>query len=569
MSYGTRYNIQFTNREKIACQINLNTNDGYSGPIVTLSGSDKPFTLQSQAQDNQIPYGIKATESIVEFYSDGIVSLETFYNEDDAFWQVEFYYDSIMSPALAWIGFLQLDNCTEQITDISHVITLNANDGLARLQTCYFYIGSPLLGSGQPLIEDWKITEILTYILPATGLNLSTKAWLNIFENSTDDRSVHDYLTMLPQTAFNTRYFVNSDGTTQTMYDALNNIMTDLRCMITQAEGVWQIIRWGDVRLFSDGTMPGTLYNDVFTTATEIFFASSLNIGRNQSVIPINENQQKQILRPYQYSKETFNYAVPPPINQASLQLPTGATPYSSSTVSGIRTDKYDIPTYFPTWIQRGSIPSHLEIITDTTPTPEQETDRYIVVEGVAATEGGIQFNPIEVTTNDVFELSFSIKTTGSTSVGNATFAVSFYVIADDNTFWALARDQGSGTAAMRWNGPWPADTWNTTAHSPFAEIFMNFRYNDTGTPPQWQHVDSNDGVDLSFNTQLCPIDGVLLIQVNGTNLLSETRHDIAFKDITLTISQWTNSTRQIIGQTHDNAQTPAIKNNLQRISQL
>jgi hypothetical protein len=546
MSYGILYKIQFKNREQVDCEVQLLQKDA-ADDITYLTGADNPFVLSSSAQDNQIPYGIKATEANTQFYSQNGVSLDTFYSEDDTFWRLDFYYAGVKK----WTGYLQLDSCSESITDIDHIITLNANDGLGRLQSQY------LLGDdGKPLNVQLTLLQLFSRTLPLVGLVLSNKVWLNIFENSTEDRDDDGKLTLLPQTALPTSYFINSDGTGQTVYDILNNVLLALRSMLTQADGYWQIIRWGDVRLFADGTMPGTLYDEVWGTASEIFFDDSIDIGAysaGYAVHPINENQLQTILRPYKFSLETFSYEQPPLIIQASLQIPADAIPFSTSTVAGIRTDKYSIADYFPDWIQRNGDTSYLTVVTDTNVTPEQETDRYIHKPSDFDTHSGVQFNPLNVSQNDSIDLSLNFRTHHS----DGYFWVRFILITEDGDYYSLNQNILSSVAA-EWEGPFSANDWFSDPTGVAA--------NKSGEAESWfpYNLLSNTETTTPF---LIPASGVLLIEVDGnSNTLGSGFGTYAtdWKDLNLTLNQFINNSTQIIGQTHNNSQTPDIRNNEQ-----
>lgn len=556
MSYGQKYSIQWKNREQTTCNILLLLK-GFVGDSIELVGAEHPFMLRSQAQDNNIPYGIKATEAIIEFYSDGLVSLIDFYNEDDTAWLVE--TSNVDTGGSIWVGFLQLDNCSEQITDISHVISLNANDGLGRLQTQYF-IDTGTFNLNQPLIRNWTLSElILGYILPSVGLNILVRVWLNIFENSTDDRTVHDYLTMLPETAFSTKYFINDDGTTQTLYDALNNILIDLRCVLTQADGVWQIMRWGDIRIFSDGTMPGTVYGSGGADFEAITFDAALDIGRGIEHLPINENQDGRILRPYQFSKETFNYKQPVFIAQYNLQIAKGATPFATNTTGGFIYDDYSIADYFDAWIQTHGDTSYLEVVsTDTT--PPTETDRYIITPGATDEQRGIQLNSIPVTKGDSFDFSLQYRTDTDTD-DTLRFWVRFILILSDATFYALAQFPEVGSSVnVHWTGPFSTDSWDANLG-----IYKENTNPSNIDTTQWQNWSISEFVETGGQLPLIPADGVMLMEVRGTNgSNSSNRQTTWWKSMVLTMNQYINQSTQIIGQFHNNSQDALIKNNLQ-----
>lgn len=634
MAYNTAYTITWLNRELHTCEVRLKAWD-YAEDSAALTGAEEPFVLASNAQDNQIPYGIKATEATVSFYTGnadlfyasngdvsisstfqfilipnqtsdpgirvgmvlvvagyrftlsevsysaiidtfifktvetipvnldlsavdfafyGPLSLETFYSESDTYWLVEFYDNA----ALQWTGFIQMNNSSEQITDVDHIIILNCNDGLARLQAQYFYDDS-IFGGGKPLIVNWTNAELLSYLTLLTGLQLETKAWLNIYENTTEDRTDHDYLTFLTQTAFTTQYFVNNDGTTASLYDALNNFLLDFRCMLTQADGCWQIIRWGDVRLWGDGLMPGTLYGVGYGTYELILFPAAIDIGRQLSHFPINENQQRTLLAPYKYSKETFNYEQPEFIVQNNLQMPVDAVPYHTEIHDDLEYSRYDIPTYFPQWIQRGGIASHNEVVTDTL-NQDAEVDRYVVIFPDDALTGGVQFNAIPVTKGDKINFSLRWKTDLDTD-DLIRFWVRFVLVTPNDTDYNLQDNAGPSNDQFLWVGPSvSADLWDTG----------DGIYHELTNP---NDIDTTEWMDWSlaasqFTTDpipLIPTDGMLLIEVRGPNAGSQTdRQIIFFKDITLTFDQFVNNSTQIIGQYHLTEQDPEIRNNEQ-----
>ncbi len=556
MSYGLAYQIQFLNNQQVSCEVQLLAKD-YTDPSVLLTGADNPFILSSSAQDNQIPYGIKATQAVTNFYSQSGVSLNTFYNEDDTFWRLDFYYSGVKK----WTGYLQLDSCSEQITDIDHIISLNANDGLGRLQTQY------LLGDdGKPLNTQILLINLFARTLPLTGLELQTKAWLNIFENSTDDRDVHDYLTFLPETAIQGSYFINSDGTGQTVYDILNTILLSFRCMLTQADGHWQIIRWGDVRLFADGAMPGTLYDEVWGSYSEIFFDPAVDIGPYSSgfaIHPINENQLKTILRPYKFSNEGFDYNQYPLIIQADLQMVSTATPYATNTIGSLRYDDYSIAAYFPAWVQRDGDTSYLEVVTDTSVTPEREVERYIVIPSSNDTPKGLQFNPITISAGDVIYLSAQMKSLANLSEDTA-FWIRMALITDSGDFYSLARlesiTSGVVDGDVDWFGPFAATLWDTPPVTFGINRQQFYSYTNRGS--QWMPLDLTLDLIQGNPIWTAPVDGILLVQMFGSNMTSTTSHDLCFNSLNFSIKNFINQTTLIVGQTHNNSQTPDIRNN-------
>lgn len=555
MAHNIAFTIPFKNRQLIDCEVEILGKDWYLSPV-TLEGSIKPAVLGSDAQANQIPYGIKATAFTIEFYAQApTVTLTTFYSEDDDFWMVRFKYNG----SYIWHGFLQIDNSDEPITDQEYTITLSANDGLGRLENQFFYDNS-LFGQGKPFNLPWRLDELLGAILSGTGLDLETKAWLNIYENSTEDRSDFNYLTFLTQTVAPTKYFINEDGTTLSFYEVLNNVMLDFRCLLVQAEGCWQIIRWGDMHLWADGTMPGTLYDNGFSVYELILFPNPVDIGRGLSVHPINENQRKTILRPYEWVKETFNYVGSNYIVQANLQIPPGAVPYDTSTTDGIRTDKYALATYFTDWIQRNGDASYLTVVTDTNVDPEQEIDRYIHKPADFDIHSGVQFNPLPVSEGDTFDFSLQFRTQHT----DGFFWVRYILITSTGEYWSLEQDVDGGSPDYHayWDGPFSADDWFN--HSIGVRVEKDGE-DDTWAPYQLSQFMPQGSGDNATELPIIPADGFLLIEVDGNSSTWSTgfgTYQTDWKDIKLTLNQFINGSISIVGQTHYNAQSLGIKNN-------
>ncbi len=545
--YGERYTIEWTNRQTDACKVSISSKDDYAGYPIPLEGSTKPFTLSSQAQDSIIPYGIKATEAVIEFYTGGIITLEDFYNEDDAFWLVQFYYRN----ALYWTGYLQLDNSRGRVTDQNYVLQLNANDGLGRLESKYL-----LNADGTPIQNNWLLTTLFSYIF-AFIPSLDTKAWLNIFENSTQDRSYFSgYLTFLPQTAFNTRYFTNDDGTTQSLYDILNSICLAFRMCMFQADGTWHLIRWGDIRIFNDGEMPGTLYQNGFGSYSEIFFPESITIGKSQPIFPINENQENSILRPFKFVKETFNYNQPPFITQYSLQIATDAIPFATSTIGDFRYDDYTLSTYFPVWNHIDGDGSYLEVVTDLT--TNTESDRYIVQPG-SHVQRGLQFNPIPVEENQVMDFSLQFRTPTDIS-DNYVFRIRFILLTTDGNYWFLTTIPAGGSSInVHWNFIGSDAGWDDFPGD--AKGILG----STDTT-EWTTWSLSGFVESGGILPLIPTDGMLLIDVQGNNDTNgaEPATTTWWNTINISIEENINFTAQITGQYHTNTQAAEIKNDLE-----
>jgi hypothetical protein len=420
------------------------------------------------------------------------------------------------------------------------------------LQNLYF-----VDDDGLPIILNWTLLTQVGYILEFLPI-LDLYAWLNIFENSTEDRDDTSTQTFLPQTAFSTKYYINSDGTAQSLYDILNNFLIDFRCCLRQTNGVWQIMRWGDIRIFSDSTMPGTLYNN--SGESEIFFPETISIlsatpfplpGQRY---PINENQLSRILRPYQFAKETFNYQQPPLIPQANLQIQAGAVPFSTTTIGDFRYDDYTLATYIPLWIQRNGDNSYLEVKTDISVTPENEVERYIVTPADTTNHKGVQFPPIPVSKNDTFDFSLQFRT-DTDSGDDLFFRCRFLIVYPGGTVQALDGNTFPGT--LFWTISFPVADWDTGG-----TIYVEVPNGDDSS--QYTLWSLSSFLDADHKLPPFPGDGILLIQVDGCNASTGSQQTTFWNEIVLNVNTFINTNTIITAQFHNNSQDEAIRQNLQ-----
>lgn len=553
MAYGEHFLIPFNNNEQKDCEVKLLSKD-YEGYPFTLTGGDRPFTRSSAAQDNQVPYGIKATEAIIEFYA-GWVTLNDFYSEDDTFWKVEFYIED----ELKWAGFLQLDNCYDIFTDIDHIISLNANDGVASLQNVYLLEQQGDLSV--PLYRHWLLQDLFSYIFGFLGTFLDIDAYLNIFENSTNDRTVNDTDDFIKQTAIDTKYYINSDGTTLSLYEILNNILIDFRSVMFQAEGKWNIVRWGDVRLFADGAMPGTRYLDgYFTTYEACTYPASIDIGKGLPIHPINENQRTRILRPYQFVKDTLMYNQPAFITQADLQIENGAIPFATNTIDGLVYDDYDFDPYFPYWKHINEDSSYLEIVTDDT--TDAEVDRYIVTPCCTTVQSGVQIMEQAVSQNDTFDFSLSWRTDVDTDD-----VLHFWlriVLITETQYYGLIALPDPDLPWVRWGTPGDIVNYPTDDSAGFI-LFQDVSNAADIDTTEWFSNSLSAHMEPNGKLPLIPEDGILLIQVCGTNgNVSTNTQGTFWKDANIDFSQFINSSSRVTGHYHNNQQTNDAKNNFQ-----
>lgn len=544
MAYGIKYFYTWINRELTPCRVDILA-DGYTDEAIEIQASDNPFQLRYQSGDGNIYNAIKPSDVICQFWSSNTdqtipsysIQLSDIYNDAAEFFRIDFYLDSV----LFWLGYTQSDNSAEDLQDSAHLISINANDNLGLL--------SDLAISGiteDQIYEGILLTELFALILNATGLSLSVKAYLNTFENSTDDRSVVDTDDCLQQTALYVNNLLTSDNIYKTGFNVLQDLLAIFGATLFQAEGSWVITQEAQERLFS-GTVPGTLYTPAFVVDSAIESATPIVIGKNLAIEPINENQMKTVLRPYKFTKKTFDYIQPNfIISQADLSLPTGATPYSTSTVGDFRYDDYSIATYFPAWKQTHSDTSYLEVVTDIP--SDSEVERYIVTPGAANQQRGVQFNNIPVTAGDTFDFSLQFRTPVDTS-NNFSFYIRFDLVTPDGFYYTI-------NTLGKWTGPFAVAFWDNGLGIPKSVLGSS----DTAEYVTWNL--NTDFLVAGEPKPSIPVDGILLIEVRGTNGANpNSRETTVWNDIVIRFVNKINYQTDIVGQTHTQTQPQTTKN--------
>lgn len=574
MAYGKKYIITYKNRITEDIYRNEIWQKDFVGDETALTGAETPFT--ANWQEGEILTAIKSCEFTINFNTDGSLSIEDFYSDDDEAFRVDHYFQSDSAGGgtekLLHTGYLIQDGASEPLTDRKHVITLKATDNLALLKSVKWNeaFGNPL--------GKFPLSFYIRYCLKQTGLysndvildmGLPLRLYGNIFENTTDDRQDDIEADPYAETTLHSGMFQNTSSEWEDCYSILEKILTGLNACIVQANGYWNVLRAPEYWLFDDGQMLGTeyIYNGSGTDVNAITLEPLVTIDRTgANVYPIEEDQNKSILRPYRHVLDTFEYNQPVLIIQQDLQIPADATPFDTDTVDGIRTDKYDLATYFPDWKQRSLDASYLVIETDTNVTPEQEKERFIVtplVDTGGTDISGVQFNPIVVSQNDRINFSLNWKTYPLDTDSQAPFWIRFLLVTDTDIYnlvqdptEEVPPDGDPDNKRLYWEIIPDNTLWDSDSEGVLMFIVQSVAEVTDLTQYQfWQLTDRTIGVVPPI-----PVDGMLLIEVLGNNNKVFDGHDYGWKDINLTIQNFINESIQIVGQTHKDTGTSTIK---------
>lgn len=498
-----------------------------------------------------IPGGSTLLGEDFTVYNSEPLGIEAFFTDDDEKYRIDFYWQSLEdgtgTEQLIHRCFLIPYGVSEAITDQKHVIVLKATDNVALLKNVTLVDARP---------DDYNnVFSLWDYVresLQETGLYSAADAdslplilYNNLFENSIDDRSGDLTNDPFKQLILQSGVFQHDDNTYDDLYTVLSKILKCFNAQLLQVLGAWVVVRIPEYKFF-DGAIPGTeLTYSGGEVETAVTLNSIVNIDRTGDVVPVKEDQIKTLQSPVRLVRNTFNYNQSALIKQSDLQIDADAVPYDTETIGDYRYDRYSLATYFPDWIQRGSDASYLEIQTNISVTPEQEEGRYIVSPGVDSVKSGVQFNPVAVSAGDKIDFTLQWRTNADTD-DTLRFWVRFLLIRTNDTYYALSDETGTGSDRFRWAGPNDADFWDSSTG-------IRREYSDT------DDADTTEWIEWAlypspFSTDAVPpmpTDGMLLIQCFAANVGTTGNEMIFWKDITLNITSFANSSVQIVGHVH------------------
>lgn len=559
MAYGLNYTMRFKNRISNDIYRAEIWQKDFSGASTELTGAETPLTVAYQDNDILTPIKpIELTLSLLIKNSDGI-SLESFYSDDDEAFRIDIYCET-PSDKLLYSAYLVQDGASEPETDRKHILTLKATDNLALLKNVTWnqaaddYSGKyPLLYYIQNCLTQTGLFSHLTTI----DQNLPLHIYDNLFENTTDDRTVLNTKDPFNETTLDATMFQADAGVNGTTwvdcYTLLTKILQNLNAVLLQSGGCWVIIRPEEYKYFS-GAIPGTEYNYTGTTIINaLTLAETAQISRNGGdLYPINEDQNKEIVRPLKQVIDTFNYNVAELVHNKDLAIPPGTIPDGTHTSGGMRYDDYLINNAnFPGWEMRHGTNSYVEVVTEVA--TNEEKDRYISVDANTTTDGGIQFNPIEVSKGDILDFSCSYKTQTDISDVLRFWVRAVLVVASSSKYDLVNTPASGSTVNVHWNGPYSSDFWDTGLGF-YQELPVSA---DTS---QYNQFSISSFVETNGHLPLMPEDGVLLFEVRGTNASDTPRYIVDFKDINLTLKTFINNSVTITGQQHNDSFNPDIK---------
>lgn len=371
-----------------------------------------------------------------------------------------------------------------------------------------------------------NLMAIMIVCLKNTGLELEIMVGTSIFENRQ-----HDLNTFLYQTYVDISMFSNGDEF-KNCYDVIDIICKSYGLTVMQSQGRWYIFRFQELRYLSFAPSSFNYYlldqfGILIGYINEFISDFIIEIGPDKQTIPYT-GLTSSIIRPYQYSKKTFEYNVPSDLLQNCKldQLGTLLRTYTSGSGVNIQTTReYTFVHWYPGNLSLPEPTYYIRVISDYL---NNEIDRYLVIAGFADSQKAIVSEPIEMNVDDVYQLTFSYRTSSSQG-GNINYILKHMLV------YTVA---------------------NARVHAPNVGQWL-FISGYTINIPSGDN--SNQWHSVTITPPPIPFDGKLYIHFGQMDFGP---YETQIKDIRFNAVPFINASTKIIGQTHTTTQDNVIKNN-------
>lgn len=400
MAFAVKYRISFITVQNVACQVDLSF-DGYSGSIIALNGSDRPFVLGEFNTEEDLYKPLRPQQAEINFVSQSGVSMLDFIGNSDEFCLVEFYYNSVMY----WRGYILQDNIQEEWQDQAHVISLRASENIGTLKSI------PLANlDGTEMIGRFTALQILQIAMSDAVTAIPAKnVFLRVISNLYNT-AMSTASPSLTQTYIDARTFSVGDGEYQDKYTVIERINRAFSQTIVQYANSWYYYRPEEIYTNPTNSLKRWNYNPLLLPPSD--WSSSnvrldLNVGASQSIKLVAPQMIRFIKRPTKVDEIDFTYDYPsevfPNQNFQRGSLITSTSTYKTYTINNWTAYKGSktSPTLSTKQHYRKDIFDNFG----------NKIDSYIWLEREdLGAENWFQSEDILVSRNDVFDISFLWK---------------------------------------------------------------------------------------------------------------------------------------------------------------
>jgi hypothetical protein len=522
MAYGLKYECEFDSLDGEEYTIQFYLKD-YVGDSTAVLGGASPVLLSWSAEDPLTPIR-GASLDITLINENGSLPLNTFFSTADDQWKIIL----LEGIATKFVGFLVQDDCTEVMVDYNHEIKLTATDGLGILKERKAEL---------TYTEKRPLTYLFAHLLTATNLELDLNVFSRLLPVGGVEARFLDDVWMEDITWLN-----NSEW--DDCYSILEKILKRFRFTLFQADGIWNMIRFDELRQYS-GEILGAKYglvgifgSQIYAFDTGVTMPEEFDIGPDELSFP-ETGLTESIVRPCKFVKEKFSYRQPYDILRNSNFERVGnlITSYAdgSDTLYEYEMTDWQIGKGYNvagTLLVDSSATRFIRVRKNSF---GEEIDRIGVIKGAAGHDDRTcaECYKIEVSAGDRIRFSFDYKTLHS-QVGNRYFLMEILT-----TSPAIPRSLNNRN--LETDGTWT--------------------YNGSILSAAFTPENHNEWKSVSVETDIIPVTGLLyfnLAQQDGSAADSETH----YKNIRFEIFRSIGI--NVIGHTHTDTQDENINNDVE-----
>lgn len=503
MAYGTQYAIYWKARTGEQMTFNIQA-DGYTGPIIELLGSMPAVVLRKEQDDPFEPFQATNLEvtyintlnvPLSTFFTendrywrgslekrDGTVLWQGFLILDDCeelYTSAPYRVTMQFTDGLAEAKELPLDEAADasgytdfaerectvsgsvvSIADFLFDPLIEADDLLIIDEVAYPVISYALTGanvlnvtvSGSPANGIYTcqvryrqnyITRItlLSYIrilLASTGVELPLRVFCGLYEIDTDNSTDRN---CFEQTRLFAGMYLDDSGKWESMYKIVEDILKRFNCVLIQAGGYWNIIRWTEAFRYTDGDIQGMAYDAGYITRTAVTLSSLYEDSEL-----IQADAIKKATRATSITKETYNYNQLRELIRNINLRELGNLVSTTTDGDGNTVKDYLAPYWYETNLGGYNPDIYIRVIT--APSGE-ELSRYLVIRGAIFGGPYVRSSTMYMHEGDRINVSYDVRTSDS-QTGVISLTQEYRIV-------------GGTTIKMRWNVSDPDGSWGAT----------------------------------------------------------------------------------------------------------
>lgn len=229
MAFGTKYRLQFADYYSRAIKVDFEL-DGYASTVYAMTPTESSVNIQWPGERNNVFRYVRGSTATIEVRANTIGQYDEFFDAYAKQWKIKIYIDTV----LFWTGWYMPGEFMQSFSEINYIVSFRAIDIGYLQDVLYPY-------------ADWDMDTplaVLFNVLDQTGLSLSLKEAVNIYEDSMDKTAAD---SLLDQCEIDQMAYFDDDFTAVSCYNVLERICSAFNAIFYQDQGVWNLVRVPDM----------------------------------------------------------------------------------------------------------------------------------------------------------------------------------------------------------------------------------------------------------------------------------------------------------------------------------